>query len=149
MRPVVSKPVLDNLEILLEHIHSPCEVYPKNNGVAPWEAGVSVVAGGAAAGQFGVAATILPGASTTLPFDIHWVNIEVLPANAVYELVFFNGATEIARVRFARTNNNEAANGVPVMMALQPAGSAITAQCANSAGNVGNVVVSVYYHQYP
>lgn len=149
MRPGGMRPILNDLEILLEHVHGVCEVYPKNDGIAPWEVGVNVVAGGAAAGQFGVASIVLPGAATVYPFDIHWINIEVLPANAVYEVIFLNGATEIGRVRFARTNNNEAANGVPIMTAMQPAGSVITAQCANSAGSVGNIVVSVYYHQYP
>lgn len=149
MRPVVSKALMEDIEIILEHIHGPCEVYPKNNGVAPFEAGTNVVAGGAAAGQFGVAAIVLPAAATTYPFDIHWINIEVLPANAVYEMVLFAGVVEIGRVRFTRVNNNEAVNGVPFMMSVQPAGTAITAQCANSTGSVANVVVSIYYHQYP
>lgn len=149
MHPGGVRPILADLEILLEHVHGVCEVYPKNNGVAPWEAGTAVVAGGAGAGVFGVAATVLPGAATTYPFDFHWINMEVLPANATYELVFYNGAAEIGRVRFTRTNNNEAVNGVPIMMAMQPAGSTITAKCANSAGNVNNLEISVYYHQYP
>lgn len=108
-----------------------------------------MVAGGAGAGTFGAPATVLPAAATAAEFDIHWINMEVLPANATYEMVFYAGATEVGRVRFARINNNESVNGVPFMMPLYPAGTAITAKCANSAGNTGNLEISVYYHQYP
>lgn len=140
--------ILADVEILGDHIHGACEVYPKNNGVAPFEAGVSLPCGGVGAGVFGVATEILPAVATAREFDIHWINMEVLPANATYELVLYNGATEIGRVRFARLNNNEAVNGVPFMMNRVPAGTAITAKCCNSANDAGNLVISVFYHQY-
>lgn len=148
MHPGGLRPVLDDLEVLLDHIHSVDRVYPNIGAGGAWVAGTSVPAGAAGAGNFGVATSVLPAPATPSVFDIHWINIESLPANTTYELVMFAGATEIARSRFTRVNNNEAVNGLPVMMPRQAAGTVITAQCANAAGNVANIVISVQYHLY-
>lgn len=140
--------IVDGIEILEDHAHSVDRVYPTIGAGGAWVAGTSVPAGAAGAGNFGVATTILPGAATAAPFDIHYINVESLPANTTYELVILANGVESGRVRFTRVNNNESVNGLPFMMPIVAAGTVMTAKCANAAGSVNNIVISVQYHLY-
>jgi hypothetical protein len=135
-----------------EHVHSTSWVYPTiGAGGAGWVAGASIISA-AAAGTFGNYADLIPVVGTTNIFDLHYLNIEVLGANGVYELIVASGApaaeVEVARVRFSRLNNNEAANGVPLIMPLQPAGTRIRCKVACSAAGPVTIVMSALGHYY-
>lgn len=141
--------ILADTEELLEHFHGTTLTYPNIGAGGAWVQGTAIAAGGVGAGVFGLAVTVLPAVATANPFDIHWLAIELLPANTTYELVLLNGATELARVRFTRVTNQESINGLPVMCPVVAAGTAITARCANAAGNTGTMRISLQYHEYP
>jgi hypothetical protein len=135
-----------------EHLHGQSWVYPSlGAGGAGWVVGASP-ASAAAAGTFGNYVDLIPSVGTTLPFDIHFLNIEALGSNGVYEAIIAVGApaaeVEKARVRFARLNNQESANGVPVTMAIQPAGTRVRIKLACSAAGPVSVTVSAFGHYY-
>lgn len=136
-----------------EHLHSACGVYPTIGAGGAWVAGSSVISG-VGAGTVLAWVTVIPAGIIQLPFDIHWINVEELPFNAGYELWLAKGAPgseiEIARVRFTRVNNNEAVNGFPVIMAIVPANSAISAKLSCSSGNAPATptLFSMFYHTY-
>lgn len=133
-----------------EHLHSGCSVYPTlGAGGAGWIAGAPL-ATAAAAGTFGALVDLIPVATILLPFDIHYINIEVLGANAVYELVLGRdaAATEIARVRFTRVAAQEAANGVPIITKIMPANTRIQAMVACSVAGPINIEITALYHTY-
>jgi hypothetical protein len=137
---------------IAEHLHGTSWCYPTvGAGGAGWVVGASP-ASAAAAGTFGNYVDLIPSIGTTLPFDIHFLNIEALGSNGVYEAVIGVGApaaeVEVARVRFARLNNQESANGVPVTMAIQPAGTRVRIKLACSVAGPVTVTVSTFGHYY-
>jgi len=136
--------VYSKVDTTVEHIHGVSRVFPT------LATGILVTAAGGAWIE-GTYANILSASAVGSQFDLHYVNIETLSANAAYELVFATGSAgnelEVARVRFNRLNNNESANGVPIMTPLLPANVRVAAKLASSTGGA-TVNVSVYYHTY-
>jgi hypothetical protein len=94
----------ERIHHLDEHVHSASNVYPTL-------AGGVVVSTGAGAWQEGAFVEIVPASTISGGgegrFDIHWVSVENISANGVYELSLYSGAgdTEIARVRFTKSAN--------------------------------------------
>lgn len=129
-----------------EHIHSKSKVYPTLTD------GVTLTAG--AAWVLGVFAEIVPLNTITLDFDIHYVSIEDISANGVYELVLYSDAdgiggdeVEIGRVRFTRNAIQSATLNVPMTTPIVSANSQIKAKLAGS--NAGQTaVISIFYHTY-
>jgi len=136
--------VYSKVDTTTEHIHSSCKVFPT---LIP---GILVTAGGGVWAE-GTYANILSASVVTSQFDLHYINVEALSANATYELALATGSAgnevEVARVRFNRVNNNESANGVPIMTPLLPANVRVAAKLASSTGGA-TVNISIYYHIY-
>lgn len=159
LKSSTSSPVIGNLydthsdssiysrtELLNEHIHSVCQCYPT------LAAGATITAGAGAWTLSAAYAVVIPTNTIPYDFDIHFINVETLSANASYELVLYGGADgseiEIGRVRFTRTAVNEAANNVVINTPVQAAGTQIKAKLASSNAAGPNVTVSLFYHRY-
>ena len=135
-----------------KHVHTGAKVYPTvGAGGAGWVPG-ALFSTNAVAGTFGAYADLMPAGTALLPFDIHWLNIESLGANADYEMVIAEGApaaeVEIGRVRFTRIAVLEAANGVPFTMPIKTAATRIRAKVASSNVGAVDIRVSIFYHEY-
>jgi hypothetical protein len=83
-------------------------------------------------------------------FDIHFLIIEDVTDDEIYELVFYAATVEISRVRFGAqpgVANVVTAAPLPTLMQIQPAGTQIQAKLASS-GDAETVTISVMYHVY-
>jgi hypothetical protein len=130
-------------KLLTEHIHSPSKVYPT------LASGVTVTAG--AAWTLGSFVEIVPASTITSDFDIHFISIEAISANDVYELVLYKGALaseiEIGRVRFTKNANLDSVFNTPIQTGLIAANERISAKIASSVGS-NNATISIFYHTY-
>jgi len=132
----------DKLHVIEEHLHSSSCVYPT------LAAGVSVLSG--AIWTLGNFVELIPINTIVKDFDIHFLVVESVTDDEVFELVFYNATTEISRVRWA---SDAAAGGtvisVPVqtLMQIQLKNSQIQCKLASS-GATETAVISVIYHEY-
>jgi len=135
----------DYVHTLAEHVHSISKVYPT------LLVGVDVLAG--AAGPpwvLGDFVEIVPVNTIASPFDIHWLVIEAITNDGIYELVFYAATTEISRVRFsgeAGLAGTVSFSSIPTLMDIQLANTQIQAKLACSAG-AETATISVMYHTY-
>jgi hypothetical protein len=137
--------MFDKVEVMEEHQHSISKVYPT------LVVGVDVLAG--AAGPpwvLGNFVEIIPANTIGEDFDIHWLIIEAITSNGIYELVFYAATTEISRVRFAAeagVAGTVTFSPIPVLMQIQPKNTQIQCKLACSAG-AETATISVLYHVY-
>lgn len=130
------------IKTLTEHIHGESKCYPTlGAGIAlathadPW--------------TLGTITEIVPASTITSDYDIHFLSIESLDDNGVYELHLFHGAGDTAAgcVRFTKNANQDATTNIPLVTVLVPANDRLRAQLASSVGN-SNATVAVSYHEY-
>ncbi len=135
--------IFSHVHIMLEHGHSPSQVYPT------LAAGTTVVSS-AVAWTLGNFVIVVPASTVGLPFDIHYVSIEDLSANGVYELVLYYGAgdTECGRVRFTKNAVQDGTMNVPMQTILIPADSIIKAKLATDNAVANTADISLFYHTY-
>ena len=129
--------------IIDEHIHSPSLVYPT------LAAGIVVTS---AAGAWNLSAAFVPVVAAgviTERFDIHHISLELLSANAVYELHLFWGVanTFAGSCRFTKNAVMDGTQNAPMQTIVIPAGSQIDAKIADSAG-ASAATISLFYHTY-
>jgi len=133
--------IFGNLNALYKHIHSPANVYPTLAD------GVNVT-GGAGAWAIGSVVELIPAGAIAVPFDIHYLNIEVASATDVYEIILYNTTGEIGRVRTTKQTNQSGANNVPIQIPPQEAGTQIRVAIASKTGGGDSLTMSVFYHTY-
>ncbi len=124
-----------------EHFHTPCQVYPTLAG------GVAV---GTGAGVWALSAAfveIVPINTIALPFDIHWLCIEALSANDVFEIVLYAVEVEIGRVRVVKNAQQDGTMNIPFQDIIVAANAQIQAKSACAAGGE-SVTLSIFYHVY-
>jgi len=127
-------------KLLTEHAHGVAKVYPSlADGVQ--------VSAGVGAWTLGSFVEIVPDGGIPSDFDIHYVSIENISANDVYELVLYNVTTEIGRVRFTKNANQDSILNVPMMTSLVPEENQIQAKLASSSGS-NDVDITIFYHTY-
>lgn len=126
-----------------EHVHKESKVYPT------LAAGVTVTSS-ATAWVLGSFATVVAASTITSDFDIHYISIESISANGVYELVLYYGVsdTECGRVRFTKNTNQDGTMNIPMMTPIIPANSQIRAKVASSNAVADTVDISIFYHTY-
>lgn len=132
----------DIVEIMHEHMHTALNVFPTLAGGEPILSGAPWVLGNFV--------EIVPVNTIASDFDIHWLIIENVTDDEIYELVLYAATTEIARVRFGAQPGIAAvvtAAPVPVMMEIQPKNTQIQAKLASS-GDAETATVSLGYHTY-
>jgi hypothetical protein len=128
-----------------EHLHSASKVYPTLAD------GVTLTAvNGAGTWTLGSLVEVVPASTITNDFDIHFISIEDISANGVYEIVLYAGASdvEVARVRVTRTAIQDSTLNVPVQTTLIAANSRIRAAVASAADNGETIDISIFYHLY-
>ena len=138
--------VSGRLEQARQHVHNTARVYPTMAAGVPIEAGDTV--GG---WDLGAVTQIIPATTIDAPYDLHWVNIENMTHNGIYELVLYAGDpdVEIARVRFARTDNFTKREALFVESAVIAADARVRGAVACSDAGAGRIVtVSLGYHRY-
>lgn len=133
------------VETALDHVHNQARVYPTQ------AAGVTVAAAGAAwtlTNNF--TNQVVPASTITSDFDIHYISIENLSANAVYELVLYNmtDGIEIGRCRFTKNAAQDGTMNVPMQTPIQDGNDKIGARLASSTAVEDTVTFSIFYHIY-
>jgi hypothetical protein len=131
--------------LIEEHNHGVGYVYPDETVGA----GTQMTS---AAGAWNLSAAftqIIPASTITNPFDIHYLCIEAMGANSVYEVVLYYGAsdTECGRVRVVKNANLDGTMNVPFMTEIIPANSRIRGKVASTNGGE-TIDISVFYHVY-
>ena len=81
-------------------------------------------------------------------FDLHFISIENLSANGVYELVIYDDGVEWARNRFTKNANLDGTLNVPIQGAIIAASSVITAKLATNNAAGDTATVSIFYHSH-
>jgi len=139
------KTTFDYVHTLAEHAHGASKCYPT------LLVGVNVLAGVAGPpwvlGNF---VEIIPASTIGEPFDIHWLVIEAITSDAIYELVLYAATTEISRVRFsgeAGVAGTVSFSPIPTLMDIQLPNTQIQAKLGCSAG-AETATISVLYHTY-
>lgn len=129
---------------LYQHVHQQARCYPSlADGI--------VVTGGVPAWTLGNFAEIIPANTITSAFDIHFIVVENVSAQDIYEMVLYTGTVgnevEIGRVRIDRESATSGAQNVPIQIPAQSANSRISAKLASKSGG-DSATISVYYHWY-
>ncbi len=134
------------LHLLEEHTHNRSRVIPSG------AAGVVVTAGDSNAWDLGSFVVMVATNAITADFDIHFVTIEVMSANATYEIVLYSGAdaseVEIARFRIVRVTNQVRSEAISIITPVVAANSQIKAKVMSSTGALDSVTLSLHYHIY-
>ena len=127
--------------IVEEHIHNAGKVYPSLAG------GVAVATGGAPWALTAGFVQIVPVTTIRSDFDIHYISIEALDDNTVYEIILFAVSSELGRVRVVKNAQQDGTMNIPFQCAIIPADTQIQAKCASAAGN-SVATISIFYHLY-
>ncbi len=134
----------DKSKVSDEHKHSASKVYPTG-------AGGAAVTSHADAWTLGSFAEIIPINTVAEDFDIHWVNIEGVSADGVYEIVLYAATTEIGRMRFTATDIANATFLAERKMQtqIQLKNTQIQAKVmTDNAASEDIVTISLHYHTY-
>jgi hypothetical protein len=131
---------------LNDHFHQPSQVWPTG------AAGTNVPSDSTAWTATNVGTNVMiPCNTITSNFDIHYLCIEAISANGVYEITLWNitGAlTKIGMVRIVKNATQDGTMNIPIQTPIQAANSCIGISQVNSAGAGATVTVSVFYHTY-
>ena len=129
------------VEAAYQHVHKEARVAPSKN------TGVTVTSSATAWTLGDFSADIIAANSVGATYDLHWVNVESMDTNGIYEIVFYAGNDEIARVRTSRQDNFTKREALFVESPWIGDGVALRAKVAHSVGSAA-CVVSVGYHTY-
>lgn len=133
------------IDAALEHMHNQSRVWPTGGD------GTNVVSSTASwSVSNNYTNEIIPASRITSDFDIHFISIEAISANGVYELALWNMTTQtlIGTVRFTKNANLDAVMNVPIQTPIQAANSKIGGKLLSSPGTQDTVTVSLFYHTY-
>lgn len=131
---------------LIEHTHKVAKTIPSG------AAGVVVTAGDSEAWDLGSFAVMAATNAIDEDFDIHFIVVEVMSANATYEIVLYAGAdgaeVEIGRVRVVRVTNQVRSSHLAIQTPIIPANTQIKAKVMSSTGSTDAVTLTLFYHEY-
>lgn len=128
-----------------EHNHAAGKVYPTLAD------GVTLTAAtGATTWTLGALVEVVPASTIGDDFDIHHVLVEAISANSVYEIVLYQGASdvEVGRVRVVRSTVQSGTLNIPMQTPIIPANARIRAAVASEGDNGETVTISLKYHEY-
>jgi hypothetical protein len=135
----------NRLEILQDHVHNQSRVYPTMGAGTNVETKAATT--WAVSNNF--TNVLVPINTIASPFNIHYLCIEAMSANAVYEVILYNmdTKTEIGRVRVVKNAAQDGTMNVPIQTPIQAANSRIGAQMGCSVAGT-TIDISVFYHTY-
>ena len=137
--------LMARMYVQLKHIHPTIYTYPDLGD------GIDIV-GGDDAWTLGTIVEIIPANTITLPFDIHYINIEAVTATDIYKVVLYQGAegaeTYLGSGRFAKDAVVSRTIAKPTGSILIPANTRISAAVASSSGGEDEITLSLEYHTY-
>ena len=137
-----ARTIFANVDDLWFDKHSGINVYPTL-------ADSVTVTSNAAAWTLGGFAEVVPINTITAEFHIHRVAVSAASANGEYELVLYNGTTEIGRVSFSRTDKKDDIEGLIFSTEHIAADSQIQAKLAFSGGGGAKTAkVKIWYHDH-
>ncbi len=127
-----------------DHFHSPSKVYPTLAD------GVTVTAQNTDWGVAGALVEIVPANAITTDFDIHYVNIEDVSASRVYELILYQGASdvEVGRIRFTKSAGLDPVLDRRIQTGVIPANARIRARLTSGGAVADTVDITLQYHAY-
>jgi hypothetical protein len=127
-----------------EHMHTPSKCYP-TLADAP-----VVIAEAADWGIGGALVEIIPASTITSKFDIHFVNIESVSAARSYELILYQGASdvEVGRIRFTKSAGLDPVLDRAIQTPIIPANARVRARLASAGAVADAVSVTLHYHEY-
>jgi len=129
-----------------EHIHSPNLVIPS------LAAGITVASKNIAWTLSDNFTVVVATNAITEDFDFHWLNVENMSANGVYELWLYSGAdaSEVvfAKKRLTREVNKAARAGLGMISPLMPANTQIKAKLATENAVADTMTFTLEYHTY-
>ena len=129
-------------ETLEEHAHKEAKVWPTMAD------GIVVTAAATDWTGLGNYAEIAAANDITSDFDIHYISVEDISANGVYELVLYAATTEIGRVRFVQNAVQDSTVNVPFQTPIVAANTQIQAKVASDNAAADTVTISLGYHTY-
>jgi len=124
-----------------DHFHSVGDVYPTLADGVPLTAGPLWT--------LSTFVEIVPINTITAEFDIHFISVEGLDTNDVYELHLFQGGSDVlvGKKRFTKNAVQDGIVNVPFQTPVIPANARIRGKLASAAG--GSVAtISIGYHIY-
>lgn len=135
----------DKIKILEEHGHRPQYVWPPT-------AGSVTLTATASAWTHGAKVEVIAAAAVANDFDIHHVSISGISANGEYEVIIYSGPgaseVEIGRAVAVRNAIQSQEGNMPMMTAILPAGTRVSASVASSTGAADTVNVKLIGHLY-
>ena len=135
-----------HVETIDDHFHAVSMVYPTMAD------GVVVTATANKWTDLGSFAVIAATNAITDDFDIHYISVEDISANGVYELVLYGGAdaseVEIGRRRFTQNAVQDPVINIPFQTPIIVANTQIKAKLASDNTNADTVTISLGYHEY-
>lgn len=139
--------IAEEVELISDHIHGVQYAYPNlatavsitsTNDVTTWTPGADT--------------QVIPAATVTSPFDIHYISIGSVPTNGSYQLDLYQGAdgagTKICSVTFSRVDNFNKSFPLPVITPIMAANTRVYGKLADSADDGITVTFKVWYHTY-
>lgn len=81
-------------------------------------------------------------------FNIKYISIENLSANAVYEIVLYDDGGEIGRAVATKNAAQDGTVNVPIQTPIIDAGSKITAKAATNNAAGDTATIRIFYHTY-
>lgn len=131
----------DRVHLLEDHAHKESNVYPTlADGV--------LVTGAAGAWTLGAFVEVVPVNTITEDFDIHFISVENLSANDIFEIHLFAEEVFLGSTRVVKTAAQDSTTQVPVQTPIVAANSQIQAKLASSGGGSDTATMSVFYHLY-
>lgn len=127
---------------LEEHVHKEARCYPNlANGIT--------MTAGAGAWNLGTITEIIPASTITDDYDIHYISVEDISANDVYQIILYYGSGDVfaGETRFTRSSVQSNTFHIPIITPVMPANDRVRAQLASASGN-NNAVISLFYHTY-
>jgi hypothetical protein len=133
----------DREHVMEEHMHSAQKVSPSGAGA------VTLTSGGGVWALGNFSNDIVAAGAITDRFDLHWIDIAAPDTNAEYEIVLYQGATdvEIARVVFERLAGDVRSFTRPLQTMIIPANARIRAKMMDDTGG-STARVKIYFHTY-
>jgi hypothetical protein len=109
--------------------------------------GVTITA--ATAYVLGTIIEVVPASTIAAPFTISSINLDTISAAGIFELVLYQGASdvEIGRCRFTQSPLL-GLTSIPIKTSLVPANARIRAKVATETGAAETVTITVSYQTY-